>query len=447
MTTKPIRVVLVDATPSKQGALPPRAGEVQGIEIVGMALNRHAALAQVEDLQPDVLLVDLMLPGYRSIDIVRQVVRSQPQVHILAVTPDDPPHDRIMMAVEAGALGFISRYAPSSDFAAAIETVHRGELWLPLLQTYAVLQEGAGELAVSSEERRNRLMEVLLGIIPLTGLVAAITAFLWRRYWGDIGVRVTDLGVDPSTRMIDVLVIFLVIIGIFGPILFARPWVKSLGQWIDGKPRLASVVARVRSLHLGKLPIGRLIINYWVAWVLLVLVVLSITFILTRVMPLIMVLFVGPGVAIVLIANVLDMDDELPNFLHLPHLDGWRVLGFLGVILITFLLILGAEVMVTGPDLRPDGLHGILAPKVLGFRAKPVMVYDLDEKHEPLGALYLGGNADLYVLYDPCAETVKFVPVGASRVELIDLVECTPPYTPSVLGTGNDPIPQSKNVN
>ena len=55
------------------------------------------------------------------------------------------------------------------------------------------------------------------------------------------------------------------------------------------------------------------------------------------------------------------------------------------------------------------------------------MLYDLDEKHEPLGQLALGGNADLYELYDPCAETVRLVPVGASRVELIDRVDCRPP--------------------
>jgi hypothetical protein len=270
-------------------------------------------------------------------------------------------------------------------------------------------------------------MEVLLGVIPLTGLVAAITASLWRRYWGDLGVRVADLGVDPTTRMIDVLVVFLVIIGVFGPLLFVRPWVQALGQWIAGKPRLDRTVARVRSLRLGKLPVGKLIVNYWVAWVLGLLLVLAAMLLLTRLMPLIMVLLTGPAVAIVLVANVLDLDDELPGLLHLPHLDSWRVLGFLGLILIVFLLALGAEVLIKGPDLRADGLHGILAPRVLGLRATPVMLYDLDEKHEPLGALYLGGNADLYVLYDPCAETVRLVPVGSSRVELIDRVDCRSP--------------------
>ena len=254
-----------------------------------------------------------------------------------------------------------------------------------------------------------------------------MTAFLWRRYWGDIGVRVTDLGIDPSSRMIDVLVVFITIIGIVGPLLFVRSWVKTISKWISGQPRLTRSVNKVRSLHLGKLHVGRFLINFWVAWLLLAIVVLSISLLLFRTMPLIMGLFIGPALIIILVANVLELDDELPNILHLPHLDSWRVLGFLGIILIIFLLALGAEVLIKGPDLRTDGVHGILAPKVLGFSAIPVLVFDLDEKHDPLGVLYLGGNADLYVLYDPCAETVRLVPVGASRVELIDQVDCRSP--------------------
>ena len=88
------------------------------------------------------------------------------------------------------------------------------------------------------------------------------------------------------------------------------------------------------------------------------------------------------------------------------------------------MVVLSAEVFLLGPDLRKTGLHGFLAPKVLDLSARPVMIYDLDEKHKPLGALYLGGNADLYVLYDPCKKTVRFVPVCASRVEFIKEVKC-----------------------
>ena len=232
-------------------------------------------------------------------------------------------------------------------------------------------------------------------------------------------MRVADLGIDPTSRMIDVIVVFVMIIGIFGPLLFVRPGVKALGKWVADQPRLGRIVSGVRGLHLGPLPVGKLFVNYWVAWVLGLVLVLAIMLALTRLMPLIVVLFFGPVVGVILVANVLGLDDELPDSLHLPHLDSWRVLGFFGLILVVFLLALGAEVMIMEPDLRADGLHGVLAPRVLGFKAIPMMLYDLDEVHEPLGALYLGGNADLYVLYDPCAETVRLVPVGSSRVELI----------------------------
>jgi hypothetical protein len=101
-----------------------------------------------------------------------------------------------------------------------------------------------------------------------------------------------------------------------------------------------------------------------------------------------------------------------------------RVVLVLSLFVIVFLVALGGEVLVEGPDLRPDGIHGILAPQVLGFSAKPMILYDLDGQFEPLGALYLGGNADLYVLYDPCKEEVNLVPVGASRVRLVDEIVC-----------------------
>ena len=427
MNTKKIRILIVDAKHQDDDAIPWQMSEVEGVEILDVAENLNAALSLVEELQPAVLVVDLNLPGSGSIDFIRDVISDYPQVHILALAPVDPPHDQVMLAVEAGALGYICRDAKLSEFTAAVEHIYQGEPWLRIRQSYEILREGAGGVGVTAHERRGRLTEVLLGVIPLTGLIAAITTYLWRHYWGAIGVRVSDLGVDPSTRMIDVLVVFLIIIAVAGPLLFVRPWVKALGKWIANRQQLASKVNKLRSLRIGKLPVGRLLTNFWVAWLLLVLVVLLVTISLVRAMPLIMVLVVGPGIAILLVANVLGLDDALPGLLHLPHLDSWRVLGFLGIILILFLLTLGAEVLIMGPDLRPDGLHGFLAPKVLGFSATPVILYDLDEKYDPLGTLYLGGNADLYVLYDPCAETVRLVPVGASRVELIDRVECRSP--------------------
>jgi DNA-binding NarL/FixJ family response regulator len=420
-------LLIVDAASTDVDAWQDHLSQAQGIEITGVTGTRRAAIAGAETTRPDVLLVDLMLPGRRGIDIIRHVADTQPPVHILALAPSDPPHDQIMLAIRAGALGYVCRDAEPSELEAAIARVHHGQPWLPLHQTYEVLQDGAGELAVTAEERRNRLAQVVLGFIPLTGLIAAITAYLWRQYYGAIGVRVVDLGIDPTTRMTDVLVVFVLMIGILGPLLFVASWVAAIGEWVEKKPRLTEVAGKAQGLRLSRVPVGRIVFNRWVAQIVLALLVLSTALLVNELMPLVMVLFVGPAVGIILMASALGMEDEFPEILHLPHLAPERVLGFLGLVVIVFVLALGAEVLLIGPDLRVDGLHGVLAPEVLGIKANPVMLFDLEEKEEPLGALYLGGNADLYVLYDPCEAVVRFVPVGSSRVEFIDRVTCPSP--------------------
>ena len=155
MTDKPIRLMIVDATDEDPG-IAARLSTIDGIEIIDVVRNRNLAKIQVKTLEPNMLLVDLMLPGYRSIDIIRFVTDTMPNVRILALTPSDPPHDRVMLATEAGALGYICRGTTIDEFEQAIKQVHQGKHWLPIEETFEVLQEGAGELAVTSPERRDR---------------------------------------------------------------------------------------------------------------------------------------------------------------------------------------------------------------------------------------------------------------------------------------------------
>jgi len=214
-----------------------------------------------------------MLPGYRRIDLISQINATHPEMHILALSPGDIPHDRVILAIRAGALGFITRDTNLEEALEAFHQVNQGQHWLPLEDTYEVLSEAAGELTVTEQDRRSRLTQVVLGIIPLTGMIAAITAYLWRHYWGQIGVRVVDLRIDPTTRMIDVLVVLLMIIGIFGPLLFIKSWVNAIGQWIEkDHPSIAGWVAMARRRRLG-----RLVFNNWVARGLIALLLLSLS--------------------------------------------------------------------------------------------------------------------------------------------------------------------------
>jgi len=427
MDSQAIRMMVVDADPGGGHALQDILENVEGIRVEVVARNKRRAISELKAAQTEVLLIDLMLPGYRSIEVIQHVSDTFPETHILALSPGDPPHDRIILALHTGALGFITRDTDPVDISAAIQAVHQGDRWLPLEETYEVLQEAAPELEVSKKQTRDRLTQLILGIIPLTGFIAAVTAFLWREYWGSVGVRVVDLGVDPSTRLTDVLVFFLRLLGIFGPLLLVETWRGEIATWISHRSGLTKIYNRAHNLHLGKLPIGKFLFSRWVGWFGLALIVLSIAFLLNQFAELILIMVVGPFVGVVLLANFLGFDDDLPELLRIPRGRNGLILAIMGVLVLIFLGVLGGEVFVRGPDLRTDGVHGILVTKVLDVSARPVMLYDLDEKQEPLGALYLGGNADLYVLYDPCEEIVRLVPVGSSRVEVIDHVICPSP--------------------
>jgi hypothetical protein len=100
------------------------------------------------------------------------------------------------------------------------------------------------------------------------------------------------------------------------------------------------------------------------------------------------------------------------------------------VVVIVAALVLGREAFITRPDLRTDGVHGILAAQVVGFSAQPVTATTVDGSRVPFDTLYLWGNADLYVLYNPCTDVVEFVSVGSTHITVIEEVSCPGPFFP-----------------
>jgi len=91
---------------------------------------------------------------------------------------------------------------------------------------------------------------------------------------------------------------------------------------------------------------------------------------------------------------------------------------------LAFVGVLAYEVQIVGPDLRTDGDHGYIAPRVLGVNAIPVQATTLDTG-EVAEMLYLGGNADLYVLVDVCDnDRVDYISVSTQRLVVIDEVTC-----------------------
>jgi len=427
MDSELIRVLIVDADPGGGSALQNALAEMDDVDIVGVAHNKKTALEQAETTTADVLLVDVMLTGYRSMDVISHVAATRPDIRILAVTPGDPSYDRVILALQAGALGYVTKTDSAAEGLAAIKAVYKGLPWLPVDETYEVLREAAPDLNVTGEERRQRLLNVILGILPLSGMLAAFTALLWRSYWGRVGVRVADLGVDASTRMIDVLIFMITIIGIFGPLFFVETWVNAASSWVNERPGRRAAMQKGRGFRLFGLPVGRVFLSRTAAWIILAWMVVFVAALIGWIAHLVLILVIGSGAAILLIANFLGLGDDLPELLRISNVGMKRNITILTTLVILFLALLSAEVVVLKPDLRTDGVHGILAPTVLGLVARPARVHDLDGNLDPLEVLYIGGNADLYVLFDPCTDDVRLVPVGSSRVVMIDEVICGPP--------------------
>ncbi len=367
-------------------------------------IRRPAALpVALAEVDPTVVVVDTAYPDTRGTEAIAETLATAPRARVLALTPSPAPHAEVALAVRAGASGFVDVDADPEDFVAAIRATHRGELWLPEAEVRSVLGSMADDLQITAAERRSRLTSIVVGLIPLMGAIATIMSLLWRRYLAHIGVRPVDLAIDPSTRVIDAIAAISILLGIIGPLLF-------VGSWLDLFERARNTPIRRRRF----------------TWLIVACVWLATAGALTAFADLVLMVFVGPIVALALIARMLDLQDELPSVLRVTRIEPRRAFGGGLIVAVLLLSALSTEVLLAGPDFHGGGVDGVLAPRVLGFRAQPMRAFDVDGNRPPLDLLYLGGNADLYVLVDPCDDDrVDFVAVGATRLEVIDEVRCT----------------------
>jgi DNA-binding NarL/FixJ family response regulator len=121
------RVVLADDHPVYRQGLTVFLSGLPDIELVGVASNGVEALAQVEDLDADVALLDLHMPTMGGIEATRLLTDRHPQVAVLVLTmyEDD---ESVLAAIRAGAQGYLVKGASGERIVAAIRAVAAGEV-------------------------------------------------------------------------------------------------------------------------------------------------------------------------------------------------------------------------------------------------------------------------------------------------------------------------------
>jgi NarL family two-component system response regulator LiaR len=140
MTQPPIRILIVDDHGIVRKGTRALLERIPDFAVVGEAGNGKEAVAQAKELQPDVILMDLMMPEMDGIKAIGLITASQPNSRILALT-SFAADDKVFPAIKAGALGYMLKDADPEDLIQAIRQVHRGEPSLHPSIARKVLQE------------------------------------------------------------------------------------------------------------------------------------------------------------------------------------------------------------------------------------------------------------------------------------------------------------------
>jgi DNA-binding NarL/FixJ family response regulator len=124
-----IRVLLVDDHAVVRNGLRTFLALQDDIEVVGEAENGKIALAEAGRLEPDVILMDLLMPVMDGVTAIGAIKQAHPTIEIVAVT-SFIEEDKVTSALEAGATGYLLKDAEADAVAGAVRAAHAGEVHL-----------------------------------------------------------------------------------------------------------------------------------------------------------------------------------------------------------------------------------------------------------------------------------------------------------------------------
>ena len=126
MDPEQIRVLIVDDHPLFRDGMHGLLDSVPDTEVVGEATSGEEAIALAESLQPDVILMDIKMPGINGLQAMREILQTSPHIRVLIVSmlEDD---DSVFAAMRAGARGYVPKGANQAEMLRAIRAVANGE--------------------------------------------------------------------------------------------------------------------------------------------------------------------------------------------------------------------------------------------------------------------------------------------------------------------------------
>jgi DNA-binding NarL/FixJ family response regulator len=155
-----IRILIADDHPIVRDGLVAILGTQPDFAVVGEAGNGREAIAQVEAVQPDVVLLDLEMPDMDGVETLRHLRAAHPALPVLVFTAFDTD-ERILTAVQAGAQGYLLKGVPRQELFNAIRVIHDGGSLLQPIVASKLLRQVSQEKEPPFETLTPREQEVL----------------------------------------------------------------------------------------------------------------------------------------------------------------------------------------------------------------------------------------------------------------------------------------------
>lgn len=195
-----IRVLVADDHPIVRSGIVALLQAAADVEVVGQASTGTEAVALALELEPDLVLMDLRMPGLDGDQATAQLLGQLPQVKVIILTTYESD-DSILSAIEAGASGYLLKAAPEEEILAGIRSVARGDVALaPSIAALLVKRMAAPPVPTLSPRETEVLALVAQGLSN-----PAIAA---RLFVGEATVKThllhvfEKLGVNDRTRAV-----------------------------------------------------------------------------------------------------------------------------------------------------------------------------------------------------------------------------------------------------